>query len=54
MKRITVRSIMTETAEAINVFPPVDSWTIVLDRDPKTKKFKFTKINNNYEVKLVY
>jgi hypothetical protein len=29
---------MTETAEAINVFPPVDSWTIVLDKDPKEKQ----------------
>jgi hypothetical protein len=34
---MTDKSMMTETAEEINVFPPVDSWTIVLDKDPVLK-----------------
>ena len=31
MKRMTQRSMNTETAEVIIVLPPVESWTIVLE-----------------------
>jgi len=31
---MTQRSKMTETAEAIKVFPPLMSWTIVRESDP--------------------
>ena len=34
MKRMTKRSMMTETVVAIIVLPPVDSCTIVLDSEP--------------------